>query len=252
MTLNFVTSLTVTTPGDVGMCEGDDVTLQASGAPVGDGFYRWFDADGALIEGANGPTLLVTEVQNEAVYYVAAAHPDGCESPLAEIHIYPDSLGTPVILVNEDTLYTDVVGYYQWKKDGEEIPGATQSYYVPTTNGTYSVIASNGGCFKESEPYQRGVTGISNGGNPEFVLQVYPVPTKGHSINVLLRSPKTDPVLIEIIDAMGRLHYSRLIDAQTLMNGANLAPSSPLYNGIYFLRATQADVKARLKIIVKD
>ncbi|MDQ2656741.1 MAG: fibronectin type III domain-containing protein [Bacteroidota bacterium] len=252
VTLNFVTSLTVTTPGDVSMCEGDDVTLEASGAPVGGGFYRWFDADGVLIEGANESTLLVTEVLTEAVYYVAAAHPDGCESPLEEIHIYPDSLDMPVILVKDDTLYTDVVGYYQWKKDGEEIPGATVAWYVPTADGQYSVLASNGGCLKESEPYQIGVTGVSNGGNPEFVVNIYPVPNTGHNINVLLRSPKTDPVLIEIIDAMGRLHYRKLLDAQTLMQGTNLIPASPLYNGIYFLRVTQADIRARMKIIVQD
>jgi chitodextrinase len=256
VTLDFVTDLTVTTPGDVSICEGDDVTLEASGAPIGGGFYRWFTSDGELIEGASGPTLLVSDVMTEAVYYVAAAHPDGCESDLAEIHIYADTLDMPVILVKDDTLYTDVVGYYQWKKNGEEIPGATLHYYVTTLDGRYSVVASNGGCFKESEPYQIGdpdtVTGIENGNNSEFVMNIYPVPAPGTSINILLRTPKTDPVLVEIIDAMGRLQYSRTIDAQILMQGTELVPVSPLHNGIYFMRATQAGIIARKKIIVKN
>ena len=266
--LNYVSELTVTTDADVSVCEGEDVTLEASGAPVG-GFYKWFDSNGDVIEGATASTFAVSDVVSEVVYYVATAHPNGCESDLTEIHIYADTLDTPVVRMEKDTLFTDVVGYYQWKKDGEEIAGATLHYYVPVENGEYSVVASNGGCIKESEAFQFGdpddgdpddgdpddgdpVTGIENGNNPEFVLNIYPMPSPGNRINVLLRSPKTEPVLIEIIDALGRLHFSRVVDVQTLMHGTQLIPSSPLYGGIYFIRATQADIKARKKIIVKD
>ena len=257
VTLNFISELTITTASDVIICEGDDVTLEASGAPAG-GFYQWFDSDGVLIEAATGPTLLVADVMEEAIYFVSAAHANGCESDLAEIHIFPDTLAVPVIELKDDTLYADVEAYYQWKKDGEDIPGATLAYYVPVEDGNYTVVASNGGCFKESEPFPFGdpepppVTGIENGNNPEFVLNIYPVPSPGHRIHVLLRSPKTDPVLVEIIDALGRVHYSKTLDVNTLMQGAELVPSATLYNGIYFLRATQADIRARKKIIVNN
>lgn len=280
VTINYVSELTVITEGDVSVCEGADVTLEASGAPAG-GFYKWFDSNGTHVEGATSAIFEVTGIFTETVYYVATAHPSGCESEMAEIHIYADTLDMPVIQINEDTLFTEVVGYYQWKKDEEEIPGATLHYYVPQENGSYSVVASNGGCYKESEPYQfvltdggdgdgdgngngngdgnggdgdggDPVTGIENGNNSEFVLNIYPVPSNGHSINVLLRTPKTDPVLIEIIDALGRLHFSKIIDAGQLMNGTSLVPGSPLYSGIYFIRATQADIKAGKKLIVKD
>ncbi|HEY9490316.1 MAG TPA: fibronectin type III domain-containing protein [Chryseosolibacter sp.] len=252
-TLNYVTGLTVITETDISVCEGADITLEASGAPTG-GVYRWFDSDGNLIDGASGPTLVVSDLLSEAVYYVATAHANGCQSSLAEIHIYTDSLDVPVIQSKEDTLFTDVVAYYQWKKDGEEISGAILNYYVPVETGKYSVVASSGGCFKESAPYQFGdpVTGIGNGNNNEFVLNIFPVPSPGDKISILLRSPKTEPVLIEIIDALGRLLYRQTIDAQTLMQGADLVPSSTLYNGIYFLRATQAEIRARKKIIVKN
>jgi hypothetical protein len=96
------------------------------------------------------------------------------------------------------------------------------------------------------------VTGIDKGNNPEFVLNIFPVPSNGHTINLILRSPRNEPVLIEIMDAMGRLHFSRVIDVSLLMQGASIVPYAPLYNGIYFLRATQADISARRKIIVKD
>jgi len=251
--LNFVSQITVVTAGDVRTCEGEGVTLEASGAPTG-GFYKWFNGDGSLIEGATGPTLPVTGVVGETVYFVASAHANGCESDLAEIHIIPDTLSTPVITMVNDTLFADVIAFYQWKKDGEDIPGATGAYYVPAEAGSYTVVASSGGCFKESDPYpiEAPVTGIENGGNPEFVLSIYPVPSPGHRIQILLRSPKTDPVLIEIIDALGRVHYSRTLDMKMLMQGADLVPAARLYDGIYFLRATQADIRARKKIIISN
>ena len=78
------------------------------------------------------------------------------------------------------------------------------------------------------------------------------MPTTGSRISVLLRSPKTDPVMIEVIDALGRLHFKKMFDAQTLMQGTDIVPASSLYNGIYFIRATQADIRARKKIIVNN
>jgi chitodextrinase len=261
-TLNYISALTVTTESDISICEGADVTLQASGAPQG-GFYQWFDSEGVLIDGATESTFTVQDVMTETVYYVAASHPNGCESELASIHIYADTLDMPVIEMKDDTLRTAVDGYYQWRKDGEDITGATLNYFVPVEAGHYTVVASNGGCYKESEPYAFGdvdgdgdpddgpVTGIENGNNPEFTLNIYPVPSSGHNINILLRSPRTEPVLIEVIDALGRVQFSRTIDAQVLMQGTSIVPYAPLYNGIYFIRATQADIKARKKIIVK-
>ncbi len=268
VTINYISELNVSTEGDVSICEGADATLQASGAPAG-GFYKWFDNDGNIIEGATTNTLLVSGVFNEDVYYVASANSNGCESKKSEIHIYPDTLRTPVIEIKDDTLFTEVTGSYQWKKDGVEIPGATLPYYAPTESGAYTVVATSGGCFKESDPYVYStgvpgdggnpedgggdpVTGIENGNDPEFVFKVYPVPASSHSINVLLRSPKTEPVLIEIIDLLGRVHFRQSIDVKTLYDGVNIEPLVPLYDGIYFLRATQAEIRARKKIIVKE
>lgn len=290
--VNYVSELTVTTAGDVSVCEGGDVTLEASGAPEG-GFYKWFDGNGTLIAGATSASLTVSDVATESVYYVTSAHPNGCESDRAEIHVYADTLDTPVIRMDKDTLYTDAVGYYQWKKDGSEIPGATLPYYAPAESGMYSVVASNGACIQESTGFAftadsdgdgdggngdggngdggdgdggdggdgngddgdgdgDPVTGIDNGNNSEFVLNIYPMPTTGSRISVLLRSPKTDPVMIEVIDALGRLHFKKMFDAQTLMQGTDIVPASSLYNGIYFIRATQADIRARKKIIVNN
>ncbi|HEX8039960.1 MAG TPA: fibronectin type III domain-containing protein, partial [Chryseosolibacter sp.] len=61
--VNYVTGLEVTAPADVSICRGEDVTLEASGAPAG-GFYKWYDNNGNAIEGASGNTLSVSDVLN--------------------------------------------------------------------------------------------------------------------------------------------------------------------------------------------
>jgi hypothetical protein len=255
--INFSNEVAVNTETDVSVCEGADATLTASGAPSG-GYYRWFDSDGVIIEDATGPTFVVSEVLTESVFYVGVGHPDGCESALKEIHIYADTVDMPVILIKDDTLYTDVAGYYQWQKDGTAIPGANLNYYKPTGDGSYTVIASNGGCYKESSPYVVGdgdgdpVTGIEGGFNPEFVMDIYPVPSNGHSLHVKIHTPKTEPVLIEVIDMLGRLHFSQSIQVDALANGVEIVPNSPLYNGLYIVRATQGEIKEGRRVVVKQ
>lgn len=261
LTVNLISGIELVTEENVSICQGADVTLEASGAPSG-GFYRWFDSHGVLIEGATSSTLLVEDVTTETVYYVAAAHENGCESEMVEIHIYADTLEMPVILVEEDTLYTEVSGYYQWRKDGEDIPGATLPYYVPVDEGSYTVVASNGGCFKESEPYRIGdpddpddgdpVTGIEGHTNSEFNLRLYPVPSGGDFVNVLLTTPFVGPIRIEIVDVTGRLHFSETLDAEVLSQGFRVVPRTRLDNGIYIIRATQAGIVERKKLIVHD
>lgn len=267
--VNYISELTVQTTGDISICEGSDVTLEASGAPAG-GFYKWFDSDGVLIEGATLSSFLVSNVFTEKVYYVASANTIGCESKRAEIHIYKDTLATPIIQVKNDTLMTNVVAHYQWKKDGTPITGATLHYFKPIDNGSYSVVVSNGDCFKESSPFKFAtadpgdgedpgdedqpdpVTGIENVHNNEFLLHIYPVPSSGLALNVIVRSPKTDPVQIEIIDMMGRIHLSKWYDVNALATGISIVPFAPLNNGIYFVKATQLDIKIMKKIIIKD
>jgi hypothetical protein len=273
--VNFIPALEVTTAGNVSICQGEDVTLQASGAPTG-GFYKWYDSNGEVIDGVNTASLLVEDVINEEVYFVSAGNSNGCASDKAEIHIFPDTLRTPVIVIKDDTLFAQGGARYQWMRDGSGIDGATLPWYIPLESGSYTVVASSEGCVKESAPYiystgdggspddsgtpgsgddpgdDGSVTGIADGITPEFDLQVYPVPTRGYAINVLLRSSGTQPVLVEIIDLLGQLHFSKSIDAAAIRNGVTLEPSAPLIEGLYFLRATQGEEKARKKIVVRD
>jgi hypothetical protein len=58
--------------------------------------------------------------------------------------------------------------------------------------------------------------------------------------------------LIEVIDILGRVHFSQSYDVDALASGTEIIPDAPLYDGVYFVRATQAQIKARKKILVKN
>lgn len=53
----------------------------------------------------------------------------------------------PIIMQSNDTLYSSLASSYQWFQDSVLISGATNPFYIPTSNGTYSVeITDSLGC----------------------------------------------------------------------------------------------------------
>jgi chitodextrinase len=151
--VNYTPSFEISVQEDLSVCLGEQAMLDASGVPAG-GHYRWFDADGVAIDSVTDGSLLTLPIAEETVFQVMGVLSGGCESPLKTIHVYADTLGTPDIILQNDTLFTQVLASFQWFMNGEPIPGATEAYYVPKQSGSYSVIASSSGCGKESEAFE--------------------------------------------------------------------------------------------------
>lgn len=150
--VNYTAAFEISVQEDTSVCLGEQATLVASGVPAG-GHYQWFDSDGVVIDSVTDGSLITSAIVEETVFQVQGILSGGCESPLRTIHVYADTLGTPDIVLQNDTLFTQVIASYQWHLDGEAIPGATGAYYVPDQSGSYTVVASSSGCGKESEPF---------------------------------------------------------------------------------------------------
>ncbi|MES2628136.1 MAG: T9SS type A sorting domain-containing protein [Bacteroidota bacterium] len=87
----------------------------------------------------NGKCVSTEEMEIEvlaqpAVAVNAANDGAACEGSTVELSVYHPSKYT----------------VFQWKKDGEDITGATDSAYVASQSGDYSVEVSGGGCFTTS------------------------------------------------------------------------------------------------------
>lgn len=72
-----------------------------------------------------------------------------------------------------------------------------------------------------------------------FSMDVYPNPSSGNNINLLLNAEASQEVLVVVYDVTGKENYSKVLITST--NGENvyaIDPSSKLISGVYFITAT--------------
>lgn len=150
-----------------------------------------------------------------------------------------------VIRIDEFTLSTTAsYASYQWLKEGEILPGATDSALVVTENGFYAVVVTNEqGCTDTSEAYE--VTNVGVGidavrGLAEQIA-IYPNPAQGI---VYIESPVAVQVRLQQVSGQTVLHRE---NARSL----NL---SGLPAGMYFLSISdhQGRHLKTEKLILKD
>lgn len=138
--------------GEANLCTGDTLILTL-GQPYTENI-QWVDANGP-IPGANGQSLFITETGS----YSVSGAPEVCPNYVQSLGLFVDVIVhqpvLPTISQSNDTLFAQPAATdYQWFMDGNVIPGATNSFYVPTTNGNYSVVTTDvNQCQGESEPF---------------------------------------------------------------------------------------------------
>lgn len=151
--LTFIPSFEIVVDKEeVTICQGTSAMLKASGTPSG-GAYRWFDSEGNELSSGTSATYNTSPVMFETVFYVAGVHPGGCESQRKAIYIFPDTLEVPIVYQTGDTLYTQTDANYRWRRNGTDITGAVQPFYIPDRSGDYTVVAWRGDCERESATY---------------------------------------------------------------------------------------------------
>ncbi|MFC2125343.1 T9SS type A sorting domain-containing protein [Bacteroidota bacterium] len=142
-------------------CQGSEVELTASGAPV-DGTYNWYETEDAIdpIPDQNGPSFITPALDDTTSYYVAAVNKLGCESTIREevaaniVPIYEigTSEGASACIENSVTLTATGApdgGSYNWYESMDAVdPIADQhdaSFVTPvlTDTTTYYVSAVN-------------------------------------------------------------------------------------------------------------
>lgn len=141
-------------------CAGQPVTFEATATGSAPLTYQW-KKDGEEIPGATGPSYTIPAVApgDAGTYTVAVTNPCGSVTSseaaltvnvLPAITLHPISqtaeAGTSVTL---SVIVTGTPPFsYQWKKDGQDIPGATAELYtIPSVAspdaGTYTVAVTN-------------------------------------------------------------------------------------------------------------
>jgi len=143
----------------------------------------------------------------------------------------------PVIYISNDTLYviTDpLYTAYQWYDTLGLIPGATNSYYVPTFSGLFGISVYNQeGC--EAASAMPIVLKANNPITPG--IRIYPNPATA-SLHVYIEEDTRDATL-EIVNAFGK-SIIQLTDLSSASQGIEIDTRN-LSPGIYFLRFQNHD-----------
>jgi hypothetical protein len=168
-------------------------------------------------------------ILNDSVYSTPGSYVQyfinkaGCDSVIRlELDFYTF---TPSISVNEYTLYvSEPFASYQWMKDGQDIGGATDSFYVVTDNADYQVrVTNSAGCEATSAVYTVTNVSVSTLGDYASRIRVSPNPARK---TLYISSPV--PVSAQISSMEGRLVL--MSDQADQIDVSHLTP------GIYLLR----------------
>jgi hypothetical protein len=172
VTVNSSPTSNISSSGSSTFCQGGSVTLLAN---TGTGLsYQW-KKDGVIINGATSNSYSAT---TSGSYTVLVTNTSGCSSTSNSVNVTVNPSPNPIISgitsvcqgsssvlsVNQITGES-----YQWKQNGINILGGTNSSYNVTSSGTYSLFVTNiNGCSATS---------------PSVSVVVYPLPTSTISTN---------------------------------------------------------------------
>jgi len=217
-------------------CEGAGVTLIAD--VIDNVVYQWY-VDGAEIIGANGLQLTVNTAGS---YTVTVTTTSGCSATSAATEVVVNPLPpVPMITGTTDSLLVDGTGTYQWYLDGDPIPGATDPWWIPQANGSYTVqVTDPNGCSSTSEAFVWLTTGVSSFSTTN--MQVVPNPSNG---SFAIQLPGAHGQAYEILDATGkRVRSGSLTSTRTAIDMNNAE------QGMYFLRLVQNGSTPVLRIMI--
>lgn len=141
---------------------------------------------------------------SEGVYYDTIPNAVGCDS-LITINLSVGAVDTSVIATDTSLTANAPGATYQWIDcaTGDPIAGATDATFIPSEDGAYAVIVTEGSCSDTSSCYEFHGLGINEIAENWFV--VYPNPTKG-TVTVKLSAIEED-VVISLYDMSGRLLF---------------------------------------------
>lgn len=152
-----------------------------------------------------------------------------------------DSIITTILTFQEDidsqiqqiglTLVADLgADEYQWVdclNSNNPIPGANDSYYEATQNGSYAVISTIGSCSKQSACIDISTVGLEEP-DPIDNLSIFPNPTTGY---LTIQSSSTQE--LRIIDVIGNV-----VRKESVVAGVNKQINlSSLGSGSYYLQS---------------
>lgn len=144
----------------------------------------------------------------------------------------------PSIQQQGESLYTLSSGIHTWYLNGNPITGATDSVYLATQSGSYTVKVSNeSGCTSAlSDEFSLVITHLQAVQMQE--INIYPNPTSNNLYLTLDQALSTE-LLVHLLDIQGKVVHQQVIQPGSA--GTVSLSFAHLTQGMYILRLSQQD-----------
>ncbi|MDQ3046825.1 MAG: SBBP repeat-containing protein [Bacteroidota bacterium] len=261
----------ITPSGEVAFCPGKEITFNAT---VDSSYqYQWLK-DSKMIP---GETKSFLKVKNPGIYSVLIIR--GTDSITSQQGIVKETsqlVATINSSSSEECSDSNAVlranageGFiYQWKRNGVDIPGATEDIYMPDEGGDYQVRIVQGSCFDWSAI--KSIKGIlceessdsladvplkqqsqqSVVQNDSLMIRIFPNPNKGIFTIQLNMPESTDAVLVELVNLVGQVLYSKQISSNKGYIHDQIELDSSIATGVYFLQVTSGNKVEKTRMML--
>ncbi len=200
----------------------------------------------SVIWSVNGNALLTPDDFEATVFWMEeglqtleAQLTNGCgDTTLLEtLRVRVESLPILSIMQDDSVLTTNVSGPVQWYRDEEAIEGATDSFYLATTAGTYYVTFTNSCGTISSE-------NLTVSMDPEHSAEIRLFPNPVRDWLIIELSPESQVTNVEVLDINGRI----VQQAHKLTSNRYELDTRELPGGVYIIRLESTDSSLIRKI----
>ncbi|MEO5907406.1 MAG: YCF48-related protein [Saprospiraceae bacterium] len=162
--------------GNLEPCAGDTLNYVVEFDDV-DVFTWTFPSDWIVLGNTN--TASIHFIAGSEIGQVTVQGSDACGDTTIQLFADVFPVTPPEVLIAEENgvlVYTGPIGVFQWLFNGEEIPGANESSYMPTISGSYQLhfTTFTSGCETTSNILEFTITAIDDISQDK--LKVYPNP----------------------------------------------------------------------------
>ena len=227
--------------GTDSLCMGAGDQVYAFSGSTNAGLVWTVPAYYSITSGQYSDTVSLSGVDSSGAISLKAFNSCGITAPVS-LYIAVSDTPQPNVLRANDTLYSSESGAsYQWYINKQAINGADSAYYMPDSNGNYSVVVINqNGCLGSSSAYSYTTVNTGVNGIAAKTIRVYPNPATDI---IYIRSEQ----MVKEISILNELGQKIIAEA----NPTDRVDISSLTPDIYFVEVTTNDGQASFFKMIK-
>ena len=179
--------------------------------------------------GQSTSALSISGVDTSGVVTLVSQKVCGTSAPIS-IHLAVVDTPVSTVMQSGDSVVCSVAGSaYQWYLNGQIVSAATSQFYIPTTNGNYSVMVTNSaGCQGMSAATSYVNVGIHD--TRDERISIYPNPAS----DIIFIKADLEIKETKVIDGIGNIIKHQTIDTDKI----NISDVS---SGIYIVEIITKD-----------